>query len=317
MPVIGLSIIVPCYQEEEVIASTCERLVNLCSRLISELDTEVIFINDGSSDGTGKILRSFADSNPSFKVISFSRNFGHQAAVAAGLHHCSRDTAVSIDADLQDPPEIIPDMIKLMNDTGANVVYGVRSSRQGESWLKKSSAHLFYRLINRFSDVHIPVDTGDFRLMDRKVIDAFRTLKEKNKYVRGLVSWVGFNQVPFYYKRDERLAGNTKYGWSKMMGLGMNALTYFSKRPLHVAINLGFLCLFIGLLLAVYALVVRLSGDYFFMAGWASTMIAIIFFGGVQLLTVGLIGKYIGSIFDEVKQRPEYIIDETINFSND
>jgi dolichol-phosphate mannosyltransferase len=230
------------------------------------------------------------------------------------LRNCSGDAAVIIDADLQDPPEVILEMLNIMKTEQANVVYGVRKHRKGESWFKLFTAKLFYRLLNYLSDVKFPVDTGDFRLVDRKVINEFNTLKEKNKYIRGLISWMGFKQAPCYYEREKRFAGETKYPFRKMLKFAMIGLFYFSKKPLNIATSLGFVSIVLGLLYAIWMLFSKLFSDNYSISGWTSTIIIIIFFGGVQLLTIGVLGKYIGNLFDEVKRRPEYIVSEKINF---
>ncbi|MDR2906532.1 MAG: glycosyltransferase family 2 protein, partial [Bacteroidales bacterium] len=226
-----LSIIIPCYNEELVIAETHKRLTNVMKSI--QHDYELIFINDGSKDRTLSILQELATEDTCVKVLDFSRNFGHQCAVTAGLNNCSGDAAVIIDSDLQDPPEVIAEMLDIMQKEQANVVYGVRKKRKGESWFKLFTAKLFYRLLNKLSDVKFPVDTGDFRLIDRNVIDAFNNLKEKNKYIRGLIAWMGFKQVPCYYEREERFAGETKYPFKKMLKFAMIGLFYFSKKPLQ------------------------------------------------------------------------------------
>jgi dolichol-phosphate mannosyltransferase len=224
------------------------------------------------------------------------------------------DVAVIIDADLQDPPEVILEMLNIMKTEQANVVYGVRKHRKGESWFKLLTAKLFYRLLNYLSDVKFPVDTGDFRLMDRKVINEFNALKEKNKYIRGLISWMGFKQMPCYYEREKRFAGETKYPFRKLLKLALTGIFYFSKKPLNVATSLGFVSIVLGLLYAAWVFVSRLLFDNYIISGWTSTIIIIIFFGGVQLLTIGVLGQYIGNIFDEAKGRPEYIVSEKVNF---
>jgi dolichol-phosphate mannosyltransferase len=307
-----LSIIVPCYNEEEVVDETYRRLKGVLQE--SGLrDHELIFINDGSRDRTLPLLRAIAEKDPLVVVLSFSRNFGHQPAVTAGLHQCTGDAAVIIDADLQDPPELIPQMVQKMLDEDAGVVYAVRDERKGESFFKRFTASLFYRLINGLSDVPLPMNTGDFRLVDRKVIDEFCRLEEKNKYIRGLISWIGFKQVPISYVREPRFAGETKYPLSKMLKFATNALLYFTRKPLKIAMGLGFSSVVVGLFLTVYAVLSRVLYPETTISGWTSTMIVIVFLGGVQLLTIGVIGEYVGSIFDEVKNRPQYIIGETIS----
>ncbi len=308
-----LTVIIPCFNEQEVIRETYTRLSAVLSSA-GFADCEIIFINDGSRDKTLELLAEIAGKDKNVRIISFSRNFGHQAAVSAGIHHAQGDAAVIIDADLQDPPELIPEMVKIHLEEGYNVVYGMRRKRIGESIFKKATAHLFYRALNYLSETPLPLDTGDFRLIDRKVIDAFRELKEKNKYVRGLVSWLGFRQYPLYYTRSARYAGSTKYPIARMIKFATTGLLYFTKKPLKISMSLGFFCILIGLGLSVYTIVAKYSNIISTVPGWASTIITLVFFGGVQLLTIGVLGEYIGSIFDEVKGRPEYIIDKKVNF---
>lgn len=305
-----ISVIIPCYNEEEVIEETYKEVKRVMET--NNYDHEIIFVNDGSKDRTLEILRSITQKDNNVIVISFSRNFGHQSAVSAGINNCNGDVAVIIDADLQDPPQLIPEMVKIHLEQHANVVYGVRKERKGESFFKKFTAKLFYRLLNILSDVKFPLDTGDFRLIDKKVIDEFKKLKERDKYIRGLISWMGFKQVPIYYDRNPRLAGKTKYPLRKMIKFALTGIFYFSDKPLKTATTLGFITTIIGLALAVYVIVEKLFNPSQVISGWASTMITIIFLGGIQLLTLGVIGRYIGNIFDEVKGRPEYIIDEII-----
>jgi glycosyltransferase involved in cell wall biosynthesis len=306
-----LSVIVPCFNEEEVIEETYKRLTNVLKE--NHINYEILFINDGSIDKTLEILTNIAKNDPKIKIISFSRNFGHQSAVSAGIHHCNGDYAVIIDADLQDPPEVIPELLSLAKKEQANVVYGVRKKRKGETFFKRFTAWAFYKIINLLSDVPLPENTGDFRLIDKKVIDAFNQLPEKNKYIRGLISWIGFKQIPYYYVREPRFAGETKYPLSKMIKFATTALLYFTRKPLKLATTMGFMSIVVGLLLTIYVFLSLFLKPQQTVSGWASTIIIIIFFGGVQLLTIGVMGEYIGSIFDEIKNRPMYIIDKTYN----
>jgi len=306
-----LSVIAPCFNEEAVIAATYRRLKNVLSGL--DISCRIIFINDGSNDKTREILSGIAAEDKSVQVINFSRNFGHQKAVAAGIHNCRSDFAVIIDADLQDPPELIPDLLAMQEKEQANVVYCVRKSRTGESKLKLWLAKKFYRSLNKLSEVKFPLDTGDFRLIDSCVIREFNRFKEQGKYIRGIISWIGFKQVPFYYDRDARFAGETKYPMKKMISFASTALLYFSKKPLLMATGLGFFTVLLGIIMGVWYVLGKIFGYTNAETGWTSIMIAIIFFGGIQLLTVGVLGHYIGILFDEVKERPEYIIDEIIN----
>lgn len=307
-----LAVIVPCYNEEAVIAISYRRTREVLSSL--PIATEIIYINDGSRDNTRQLLDNIAASDPEVKVIHFSRNFGHQPAVTAGINNCDADLAIILDADMQDPPELIPDILEVQEKENANVVYCVRKSREGESFFKLLSARFFYRTMNYMSEVHFPLDTGDFRLIDRKVMDQFDRFQERGKYIRGLISWVGFHQVPFYYEREARIAGETKYPLSKMLKFASTAMLYFSKKPLRLAISLGFISVLVGIVLAIWFTLGKIYGFSNAETGWTSIMTSIIFFGGVQLLTVGVLGQYVGILFDEIKARPEYIIDEKRNF---
>jgi polyisoprenyl-phosphate glycosyltransferase len=309
----SLSIIVPCFNEEEVINESYRRIKSAITHL--QLSCEIIFVNDGSTDSTEQLLTEISMGDENVKIISFSRNFGHQKAVTAGLNHCGSDLAVIIDADLQDPPELIPEMIETMVATNAQVVYCVRKSRKGEGFFKKQSAKFFYRILNFLSEVKLPVDTGDFRLLDKSIIREFNKLNEKGKYIRGLVAWVGFKQVPFYYERDSRFAGETKYPFSKMLKLATTSMLYFSTKPLKMATGLGFISVVFSLGLAVWSILGKFFGYTHADSGWTSLFVLIIFFGGVQLLTIGIVGAYIGNLFDEIKNRPEYIIQKQ-NFNN-
>ena len=307
-----LSVITPCYNEEFVVEETYRRLTEVMAR--TGMDYELVFVNDGSRDKTYPLLMQLAEQDKAVKVIHFSRNFGHQCAVTAGINHCNGDLAVIIDADLQDPPEVILDMLEIQRNEQADVVYGVRKKREGESWFKLFTAKCFYRVLNKLSDVQFPVDTGDFRLISRRIIDEFNRLHEKNKYIRGLISWMGYKQVPCYYERKERFAGETKYPLRKMLKFASTGLLSFSKKPLKLAVWLGMLSVLVALVYAIVILIMRILHPETFVTGWTSTIFMIIFFGGVQLLTIGVLGEYIGSLFDEAKDRPEYIISEKVNF---
>ena len=260
------------------------------------------------------MLDGIAASDPQVKVIHFSRNFGHQPAVTAGINNCDADLAVILDADMQDPPELIPGILELQEKEHANVVYCVRKSREGESFFKKITSKAFYRLLNYMSDVSFPLDTGDFRMIDRKIMDQFDRFQERGKYIRGLISWLGYKQVPFYYEREARIAGETKYPFSKMWKFASTAMLYFSKKPLRLATSLGFIAVVVGIVLAAWFTLGKIYGFSNAESGWTSIMTSVIFFGGVQLLTVGVLGQYVGILFDEIKARPEYIIDDKKNF---
>ena len=305
-----LTLIVPCFNEEAVIPTSWSRMKKVLDEL-KGYDSSIIFINDGSSDGTGPILTEIAATDPRVTVLHFSRNFGHQPAVTAGLHECDSDFAIIIDADLQDPPELIPDMLQKQREEQANVVYCVREDRKGEGLIKLFTSKMFYRTLNWLSEVDFPLDTGDFRLIDRRIIDEFKRFREKGKYIRGIISWVGFKQVPLSYKREARFAGQTKYPFRKMLHFAGTAMLYFSKKPLKIAMSLGFFAVIIGLIYAIWIVLGKIFGFTNAATGWSSIILLVIFFGGVQLLTVGVLGQYIGIIFDEMKDRPEYIIEKT------
>ena len=303
------SLIVPCFNEADVLETSYARFKKVMDGL-TDVSSELIFINDGSTDKTGELLSAIAKNDHRVTVLHFSRNFGHQPAVTAGIHHCTSDFAVIIDADLQDPPELIPDLLETQRKENANVVYCVRKKRDGESLLKRFTSKLFYRSLNSLSEIQFPLDTGDFRLIDRKVMTEFDRFREKGKYIRGIISWVGFKQVPFYYHRHAPFAGETKYPFRKMIHFAGTAMLYFSKKPLKMAIGLGFFAVMIGIVYGVWILMGKILGFSNAAIGWSSIILLLIFFGGIQLLTVGVLGQYIGIIFDEVKDRPEYIIDK-------
>ena len=309
----SLSVIVPCFNEECVIMEFHTRLTQVLIKM-DDFCSQIIFINDGSADRTLNLLKQIAREDEKVKIISFSRNFGHQKAVTAGINHCTTDFAVIIDADLQDSPDLIPEILETAKKEQANVVYCVRKSRKGESFFKKLSAKIFYRCLNFLSETELPVDTGDFRLIDKSVICEFNRFHEKGKYIRGLISWVGFKQVPFYYERDPRFAGETKYSLAKMIKLATTSVLYFSKKPLKIATSLGFLSVLFALLYGMWSVLGKIFGFTHADTGWTSLVVLIVFFGGVQLLTIGIIGAYIGNLFDEIKNRPEYIVEGKENF---
>lgn len=305
-----ISVIVPMYFEEAVADECYKRLSKVLDD--QDADYEIIFVNDGSKDRTIEILKGLAENDRRVKVIDFSRNFGHQSAVTAGVFNAKGEAIVIIDADLQDPPELINEMLVKWRQ-GFDVVYAIRKKRKGETWFKLISARMFYKFINYLSDVDIPKDTGDFRLMDRKVVDAFKTMPEKNRFIRGMISWVGFEQTYVEYERDERFAGKTKYPLKKMLKFASDGIIAFSTKPLKFMIRLGSLTMGIALAILIYSLVVKLTGGYT-SPGWTSLMVAITFFSGVQLMSLGILGEYIARIYDESKDRPLYIIKEKINF---
>ena len=307
------SVIVAVYNEEKVLPATCGRLLRVMKALGEPF--EILFIDDGSRDGTLEILRGIAAAEPSVRVLALSRNFGQQVAITAGLEHAAGRTAVLIDGDLQDPPELIPDMIALWRE-GWDVVYGKRRSRQGEKPSKKTTSRLFYRLLRWVTDQDIPIDTGDFRLMDRKVIDALVSMKEQSKFYRGMVAWAGFRQTPLEFVREARAAGDTKFTWKKMVKLALDGIISFSVKPLRIATWLGAIvsaCSFAGL---VWVVVRTLTGSQT-EPGWASLAVINLFFSGVILLLIGILGEYIGRIFEQSRARPLYFLREKLGFGRE
>jgi len=306
-----LSIVVPCYNEEEVIDTTLTRLSAFCDTLTG-LDTELICVDDGSRDRTRELLKARAAGDARLRIIGFARNFGHQTAVTAGMDAAAGDAVVLIDADLQDPPEVIGEMVAKWRE-GYDVVYGTRVEREGESAFKLATARLFYRTLNRLSDTPIPLDTGDFRLMSRVVVDTLRAMPERDRFVRGMVSWVGFRQTALPYRRAARFAGTSKYPLRKMLAFATDGILSFSTKPLRVAATLGMLSASLALLGILYALILRIFTSTW-VEGWTALMIAVLFLGGVQLICVGILGEYIGRIYNQSKGRPLYVVQEYIGF---
>lgn len=306
-----ISVVIPMYYEEEV-AQECYNRMNGILTKIENYEHEIIFVNDGSKDKTLEILEDIASKDKDVKVISFSRNFGHQCAVTAGIQYVTGDAIVIIDADLQDPPELIPEMLKLWED-GNEVIYGKRKTRDGESAFKLLTAKMFYKTLNLLSDVDIPKDTGDFRLVDRKVVDVINSLPEHNKFLRGLFSWVGFKQYAFEYERKERFAGETKYPLKKMLKLASDGIISFSTKPLKIVGGLGILSIITSFIILIYSIISYIFNLNSLTAGWTSMMVTITLFSGVQLLSIWIISEYIARIYDESKKRPQYIIDKKIN----
>ncbi|MCI8309000.1 MAG: glycosyltransferase family 2 protein [Clostridia bacterium] len=309
-----ISLVVPMYYEEKVVNECYKRLTDVLKKL-ENYDYEIIFINDGSKDKTLDLLQEIANKDKKIKVISFSRNFGHQCAVEAGLNYVSGDAIVIIDADLQDPPESIPEMVKLWEE-GNKVVYGKRKTRKGESAFKLFTAKMFYKTLNSLSDVDIPKDTGDFRLVDRDVVEVLKSLPEHNKFLRGLWSWVGFKQTPYEYEREERFAGETKYPLKKMLKLAFDGIIGFSTKPLKFIGTLGLFSIFVSFLIMIYTIVSFVASRNL-VTGWASIMVAVTFFAGVQLVSIYILSEYIGRIYAESQNRPRYIIEKKINFEEE
>lgn len=310
-----ISVVVPMYYEEEVVEECYTRLNNVFKEL-NKYDYEFIFINDGSKDRTLELLEKIAINDKKVKIISFSRNFGHQCAVTAGLKFTSGDAVIIIDADMQDPPELIKEMIDLWEE-GNEVIYAKRKARRGESRFKLFTAKMFYRVLDGLSDVKIPQDTGDFRLADKKVINVINDLPEHNKFLRGLFSWVGYKQIPIEYERKERFAGKTKYPLKKMLKLAIDGIISFSNKPLKILGVIGIFSIIISFGILVYSLISYLFKLNNLTAGWTSLMVTITFFSGVQLLSIWLMSEYISRIYDESKGRPQYIIDKLINIDED
>lgn len=309
-----LSVVIPCYNEAEVIGETIKRLRSFCADLI-DLDVELIFVDDGSRDRTRALLKGFAAEDPRIKLICFARNFGHQIAVTAGIDAARGDAVVLIDADLQDPPEVILQMVEKWRN-GYDVVYGTRTERPGESRFKLATARGFYRLLNRLSEVPIPLDTGDFRLMSRDVVTTLKAMPERDRFVRGMVSWVGFNQIALPYRRAERFAGESKYPLRKMIRFATDGILSFSSKPLQISVAMGMTSATMAILGIVYALAMRLFTDIW-VEGWTALMIAVLFLGGVQLISVGILGEYIGRIYNEIKGRPLYVVKEYVGFKDE
>jgi polyisoprenyl-phosphate glycosyltransferase len=304
-----LSIVVPCYNEEGCIGALHDRLT-AAARAAAGNDYELVLVNDGSADRTWPMMRQLAQQDPHVLAINLSRNHGHQLALTAGLDLCSGNTILIIDADLQDPPELLSPMLEAMRESEADVVYGVRRSRRGETAFKRATAHGFYRLLSRATDVDIPLDAGDFRLMSRRALDALLAMPEQARFIRGMVAWIGFRQIPFAYDRDERFAGETKYPFSKMLRFALDALTGFSSAPLKLASFAGFALSIGSLLLLLYIAYAWLAGRS--IQGWTSLMLVVVVLGAVQMFVLALMGEYIGRLYNEAKGRPLYLVQDVV-----
>lgn len=303
---VDFSVVVPCFNEEESLGELVRRVSLVCEGM-QGCSWELVLVDDGSSDQTWSLIAQHAADNPSVRGVRLSRNHGHQLALTAGLSVARGERICMIDADLQDPPELLPAMLEKM-DEGFDVVYGTREERQGETVFKRVSAGVFYRLIQALSDVEIPVDTGDFRIVSRRALDDFLRMGERYRFVRGMFSWVGYRQAPFHYQRHARFAGETKYPLTKMIGFAVDALTGFSIAPLRLAMTLAYLSLLIagGMAVYVFASLLLLQTA----PGWASLLLAVSFFSGIQLLTTGIMGEYVGRLYMESKGRPLFLIRE-------
>lgn len=311
-----ISVVIPMYYEEEVADICYKRVVNNLKKLSDKYSYEIIFINDGSKDSTLEILKKIVSNDDNVKIISFSRNFGHQAAVTAGIRNVTGDAVIIMDADLQDPPELFDGMIEKWEE-GYEVVYGKRKTREGESIFKLLTARMFYNTLNKLSEIEIPKDTGDFRLVDRKVIDVIATLPEHNKFLRGLFSWVGFNQYAYEYNRVNRVAGKTKYPFKKMFKLATDGILSFSAKPLKIVGAIGFFSVIVSIIILIYSIVSYMFKLNSLTPGWTSIMCTMTFIGGIILISLWMIGEYIARIYEESLGRPEYIIDELINFKGE
>jgi dolichol-phosphate mannosyltransferase len=300
------SLVVPIYNEDESISELVHRLELLIDKLDGE--AEVILVDDGSTDGSYELMRSAREKDPRFKLLRLSRNFGHQVAVTAGLDVAAGNAVIVMDADLQDPPEVALELAARWRD-GYDVVYAVREEREGDTPLKRATASLFYRLFRKMSDVDVPLDVGDFRLVDRRALEAFRSMRESNRYVRGMFSWIGFRQVGVPFRRDERFAGETKYPLRKMLKFATDGIVSFSAYPLRLALNLGFLVSAFSFLLGLVFLISKFAGFYS-VPGLASIAVFVAFLGGIQLLLIGIMGEYVARIHDEVKGRPLYLVSD-------
>lgn len=307
-----LSIIVPAYNEQNNVQPLLNRLIPI----IKNFQYEIIFVNDGSYDKTAEIIKSAAKKNNRIKLVSFMRNFGHQIALTCGYTLAKGDCVISIDCDLQDPPEIIPQMIKKWQK-GDRVVYAKREEREVDGLIKRQTAAIFYTFINFLSDTPIPKEVGDFRLLDRVVVNFLNTLSEQSRFLRGLVAWGGYPASYVYFKREKRYAGETHYTWSKMTNLALEGITSFSIKPLRMATYVGFTAASVGFLGIIYALIGKIFAPPFFphdwVTGWTGLFVGIMFLGGIQLITIGIIGEYVGKIYREVQRRPSYLIKEKIN----
>ncbi|MDM8521160.1 glycosyltransferase family 2 protein [Anaerolineales bacterium HSG6] len=307
------SIVAPCYNEEENLNELYRRITEVMEQ--TQESWELVLVNDGSADRTLDLMIDLHAQDSRVHYINFARNFGHQIAVTAGMDYAQGEAIVLIDADLQDPPELILEMIKKWRD-GYMVIYAKRSERKGETWFKIWTAKLFYRIIYSITDIHIPLDTGDFRLMDRKVVDTMKHMPERNRFIRGMTSWVGFKQTGVEYVREERFAGETNYPFRRMLKFAVTAITGFSHVPLQMAMVLGFFVAVLSVISILAVTIARFFGGEAIFGGQATTLVTVLFLGGVQLISLGIIGEYLGRIYDEVKARPMYVVHKAVGFEN-
>ena len=306
---VGLSVVIPCYNEEECLPELHRRVAAIAHQCFGD-DHEIVLINDGSRDRTWAIMQQLAATDPQLVCLNLARNHGHQLALTAGLDLCRGAKILVIDADLQDPPELLPDMLQTMEREAADVVYGLRTSRDGESFAKKFTAGLFYRILDRLTDINIPLDTGDFRLMSRRALDVLMAMPEQARFVRGMVAWIGYRQVPFPYARAQRLAGVTHYPFTKMLSLAFDAITGFSTAPLRFATHAGLWLIGLLALVAAYILFQFLNGHT--VEGWTSLSLLVIGLGAAQMFVLGVIGEYLGRVYVEAKRRPLYIVADVV-----
>ncbi|MFA9290294.1 MAG: glycosyltransferase family 2 protein [Solirubrobacteraceae bacterium] len=309
---VALSIVVPVFNEEKNLPILCEKLKKICTNLVDSY--EIILVNDGSKDNSFAVMKKLSVENSSIFYVNLSRNFGHQIAVTAGLEKTSGEAVVIIDADLQDPPELIQEMYKKYK-LGYEVVYAKRNSRKGETFLKKITANYFYKILNKITNINIPLNTGDFRLIDHKIVHYLKKMPEQNKFLRGQIAWLGFRQTEVLFDRDERLYGKTNYTYGKMFKLAIDAITSFSNLPLQLVTRLGFMISFLSFLIILFAFYSHFILERT-MTGWTSIIISSTFIGGIQLFVIGIIGEYLARINTNVLNRPLYIVDETNIKSN-
>lgn len=298
------SFVIPIFNEESTISELYARLCEFLKVL--DAPAQVVLVDDGSSDNSLAMMRELAGKDSRLKIVELSRNFGHQIAITAGMDHTSGDAIIIMDADLQDPPEVVQEMIEKWKE-GYEIVYGIREEREGETWFKRVTAAAFYRLLRKLTDLNLPVDVGDFRLVDRKALNAFKSLRERNRYVRGLFCWIGFRHTGVRYKRAARFAGETKYPLRKMLKLATDGVVSFSIFPLRLALTAGFWIAGLSFVVGIWAIVDKLTGRYV-VQGWVSTVVAVAFLGGIQLIILGIMGEYLGRIYEEVKARPLYLV---------